>query len=78
MAANRLANNSKIWHEVFSKYNSGTGNKQWLIISMNNASIEYGVIEQMPGIVSYDELSETLLSNTYWVGSSSPSLEVNI
>ena len=75
MAANRLANNSKIWHEVFSKYNSGTGNKQWLIISMNNTSIEYGVIEQMPGIVSYDELSETLLSNSYWVGSSSPSLE---
>lgn len=77
MAANRLARTSKKWYEVFSKNNSGTGNKQWLIISGNKTSIEFGVIEQMPGIVSYDELSNTLLSTGYWVSSSYPSLEVS-
>lgn len=77
MAANRLASNSKKWYEVFSKNNSGTGNKQWLVISANNTSIEFGVIEQMPGIVGYDELSQMLLSNGYWICNSYPSLEVS-
>lgn len=77
MAANRLANNSKRWYEIFSKYNSGTGNKQWLVISANSTSMDYGVVEQMPGIVGYDEQSKTLLSTGYWVGSSYPSLEVS-
>lgn len=77
MAANRLANNSKTWYEVFSKNNSGTGNKQWLVISANNTSIEFGVVEQMPGIVGYDELSQTLLSNGYWISNGYPSLEVS-
>lgn len=76
MAANRLSSNSRQWYEVFSNYNSGTGNKQWLIINANQ-SIEFGVVEQMPGIVSYDELSKTLLSTTYWVSSGYPSLEVS-
>ncbi|XP_015379171.1 PREDICTED: putative phospholipase B-like lamina ancestor isoform X2 [Diuraphis noxia] len=75
MAANRLASNSKKWYEVFSRNNSGTGNKQWLIISTNSTSIAFGVIEQMPGIVSYEELSKTLLSNGYWVSNSSPCLK---
>ncbi|VVC38026.1 Phospholipase B-like [Cinara cedri] len=75
MAANRLASNSKKWYEVFSKNNSGTGNKQWLVISANNTSIEFGVIEQMPGIVGYDELSQTVLSSGYWICNSYPSLE---
>lgn len=78
MAANRLASNSKRWYEVFLKNNSGTGNKQWLIVNMNDASIEFGVVEQMPGIVNYEELSETLLANGYWVSNSYPSLEVCI
>lgn len=76
MAANRLASNSKRWYQMFSNSNSGTGNKQWLVINSNDTSIEFGVIEQMPGIVSYDELSDTLLSTSYWVSSSNPSLEV--
>lgn len=77
MAANRLASNSKKWYEVFSRNNSGTGNKQWLVISTNSTSIAFGVIEQMPGIVSYEELSKTLLSTGYWVSNSSPCLKVS-
>lgn len=77
MAANRLASDSKKWYEVFSKSNSGTGNKQWLIISANNTSIEFGVVEQMPGVVNYEELSKTLLSTSYWIGCSYPNLEVS-
>lgn len=79
MAANRLASNSRQWYEVFSNYNSGTGNKQWLIINANQSvqPFEFGVVEQMPGIVGYDELSKTLLSAGYWVSSGYPSLEVS-
>lgn len=77
MAANRLANNSQHWYEVFSQNNSGTGNKQWLVISANRTAIEFGVVEQMPGIVTYDELSNTLLSTSYWVSSSYPCLKVS-
>ena len=77
MAANRLASNSKKWYEVFSRNNSGTGNKQWLVISTNSTSIAFGVIEQMPGIVSYEELSKTLLSTGYWVSNSNPCLKVS-
>lgn len=62
---------------MFLNGNSGTGNKQWLIINSNDTSIEFGVVEQMPGIVIYDELSDTLLSTGYWVSSSNPSLEVS-
>lgn len=77
MAANRLASNSKKWYEVFSRNNSGTGNKQWLVISTNSTSIAFGVIEQMPGIVSYEEQSKKLLSTGYWISNSSPSLKVS-
>ncbi|CAH1725232.1 unnamed protein product [Aphis gossypii] len=78
MAANRLASNSKKWYEVFSRNNSGTGNKQWLIISTNSTSIAFGVIEQMPGIVSYEEQSKKLLSTGYWISNSSPSLKETV
>lgn len=84
MAANRLASNSRQWYEMFSNYNSGTGNKQWLIVNDAAAAVnrsvesfEFGVIEQMPGIVGYEELSKTLLSTGYWVSSGHPSLEVS-
>lgn len=76
MAANRLASNSNTWHKVFSKSNSGTGNKQWLVISTNATSIEFGVVEQMPGIIDYSELSKTLLSTSYWISNSYPILDV--
>lgn len=76
MAANRLASNSNTWHKVFSTNNSGTGNKQWLVISKNTTSIEFGVVEQMPGIIDYNELSKTLLSTGYWISNSYPILNV--
>ncbi|XP_025207933.1 putative phospholipase B-like 2 isoform X2 [Melanaphis sacchari] len=78
MAANRLASNSKKWYEVFSRNNSGTGNKQWLIISTNSTSIAFGVVEQMPGIVSYEELSKKLLSTGYWISNNIPSLKETV
>lgn len=77
MAANRLADNSKRWYEVFSRNNSGTGNKQWLVMDANRTSIDFGVIEQMPGIVAYEQLSDTLLSTGFWIGSGYPCLEVS-
>lgn len=33
--ANRMAQNAKIWGEIFSKFNSGTHNNQWAIVDYN-------------------------------------------
>lgn len=77
MAANRLANKNKKWHETFLKYNSGTGNKQWLVLNSNKTSIEFWVVEQMPGITDFEELSESLLAYGYWVSSSYPYFPVS-
>lgn len=76
--ANRLANNSKHWYEVFLQNNSGIGNKQWLVITTNETSIEFGVVKQLSNIVVYNELSSAILSTGCWFGTSFSFLQVGI
>ena len=35
LAANRLSQGGKEWTEIFSKFNSGTYNNQWMIVDYN-------------------------------------------
>lgn len=66
MVANRLATNGEDWTKIFSKYNSGTYNNQYMVLNYNlfepRKPIQDGllwIVEQLPG----KELSLTLAFN---------------
>jgi len=80
MIANRLADNPTDWVELFKLHNSGTYNNQWMIL--NYAAFQPGsplpfkdvlyVLEQMPGHVMYDDLTDHLIDQTYWASYNVP------
>ena len=43
MVANRLAENSNQWTEIFKEENSGTYNNQWVIIDYTKINVSSGV-----------------------------------
>lgn len=77
MAANRLALDGKEWGEIFTRKNSGTGNKQWLILNTDNSSINFQVFEQLPDYDCSGDITQEVLFNGYWVSSSYPYHKVN-
>lgn len=72
--ANRLAGSSKEWVDIFSKENSGTCNNQFQIldlklIDLKNKRLDPGafyVLEQTPGEIHSEDLTETLKNDLYW------------
>ncbi|XP_008416969.1 putative phospholipase B-like 2 [Poecilia reticulata] len=80
IVANRLATTGQEWAEIFSKYNSGTYNNQWMIVDYNRftpgqAAIKDGlfvVLEQIPGLVVYRDKTQELLKNGYWASYNIP------
>lgn len=80
MVANRLAKNGEEWCLTFEKYNSGTYNNQWMIIDYNkfqsNAQSEIlYVLEQLPGMIEYQDVTNVLLEKTYWASYNIPYFE---
>ncbi|XFG00621.1 hypothetical protein AB1E19_004245 [Capra hircus] len=70
--ANMMANNGKQWAEVFSKYNSGTYNNQYMVLDLKkvnlNRSLDEGtlyIVEQIPTYVEYSEQT-AILRRGYW------------
>uniref|UniRef100_UPI003AADFA23 putative phospholipase B-like 2 n=1 Tax=Centroberyx gerrardi TaxID=166262 RepID=UPI003AADFA23 len=80
IAANRLAATGKQWAEIFSMYNSGTYNNQWMIVDYNRftpgkTDIDEGlltVLEQIPGLVIYADKTRELLEKGYWASYNIP------
>uniref|UniRef100_A0A0S7G278 Phospholipase B-like n=2 Tax=Poeciliopsis prolifica TaxID=188132 RepID=A0A0S7G278_9TELE len=80
IVANRLATTGQDWVEIFSKYNSGTYNNQWMIVDYNlftpgQTDIKDGlfvVLEQIPGLVVYRDKTQELLKNGYWASYNIP------
>ncbi|XP_015253869.1 PREDICTED: putative phospholipase B-like 2 [Cyprinodon variegatus] len=80
IVANRLASTSKDWAEIFSKYNSGTYNNQWMIVDYNQftpgqTDIKEGllfVLEQIPGRIVYKDKTQELLKSGYWASYNIP------
>ncbi|XP_071755723.2 putative phospholipase B-like 2 [Centroberyx gerrardi] len=80
IAANRLAATGKQWAEIFSMYNSGTYNNQWMIVDYNRftpgkTDIDEGlltVLEQIPGLVIYTDKTRELLEKGYWASYNIP------
>lgn len=78
MASNRLSQDGNSWSRLMSKFNSGTGNKQWLHLhSRKTKNVTLWVTEQMPGeIVSNDE-TETLINHGHWISYGIPHYRVS-
>ncbi|KAJ9596928.1 hypothetical protein L9F63_012053 [Diploptera punctata] len=76
MIANRLATSGKEWSKIFSKYNSGTYNNQWMIVDYKlfkkgtpQNQLENNllwILEQLPGYVKAADMTDELRVQTYW------------
>ena len=68
MLANRIADNSKEWTEVFAKENSGTYNNQFMALDLKQIDLQnkkinenaLWIIEQLPGNVESADVSSIL------------------
>eukprot|EP00298_Acanthocystis_sp_HF-20_P006656 c16443_g1_i2.p1 GENE.c16443_g1_i2~~c16443_g1_i2.p1 ORF type:complete len:587 (+),score=244.62 c16443_g1_i2:32-1762(+) len=73
IVANRLARSAEDWGDIFSVYNSGTYNNQFMIVDFN-LFVPKGpisprtliVCEQIPGIVKCQDLSDMLQNNRFF------------
>ena len=72
--SNRMSESAKEWTEIFSQYNSGTYNNQYIILDTKN--IEFGnytkikenvlmIVEQLPGFLEVNDVSDHLKFG-YW------------
>lgn len=81
--ANRLAENGRDWADIFSRYNSGTYNNQWMIVDYKlfvpgEGQMKQGlftVLEQIPGMIVTADKTEELLKTGYWASYNIPYFE---
>lgn len=74
--ANRMARNGKEWTEIFSAYNSGTYNNEFMIVDYNKFKTGtkpselpndlLWVLEQMPGNIESSDVTQVLRLQNYW------------
>ncbi|XP_063078139.1 phospholipase B-like 1 [Engraulis encrasicolus] len=76
--ANVMARTGAQWSDIFSKYNSGTYNCQYMVVDLNRVSlgrrIEDGaltVVEQIPGLVMSSDQTQALRQG-YWASYNIP------
>lgn len=77
--ANHVAPDGEAWVAAFSKYNSGTYNNQWMVIDTKRFVVGEGfqrngltVLEQLPGLIHAEDLSEAVNSAGYWASYNVP------
>lgn len=83
IVANRLAENGRAWADIFSMYNSGTYNNQWMIVDYKiftpgQEHMKQGlftVLEQIPGMMVTADKTEELLKRGYWASYNIPYFE---
>ncbi|XP_067101308.1 phospholipase B-like 1 [Osmerus mordax] len=70
--AHALANTGKQWARIFSRYNSGTYNSQYMVLDLKQVSLGRSisegalmVVEQIPGLVLHSDQSQALRLG-YW------------
>ncbi|XP_007942662.2 phospholipase B-like 1 [Orycteropus afer afer] len=70
--ANMMADGGRMWGEIFSKYNSGTYNNQYMVLDLKKVEPGYSlgsgtlyIVEQIPTYVEYSEQTEVLRKG-YW------------
>jgi len=73
MIANLIANNSEEWAKIFSKYNSGTYNNQYMILDLKKVDTKgrviqnssFWVLEQIPTLIVSKDMTD-ILRYGYW------------
>lgn len=78
LAANRLSTSGEEWARYLERNNSGTGNKQWLILESSNKTLSLWVVEQLPGLIHAEDQTHTLKESTYWASYGVPHYQVGI
>ncbi|XP_044034726.1 phospholipase B-like 1 isoform X1 [Siniperca chuatsi] len=70
--ANSLAHSGEEWAHIFSKYNSGTYNSQYMLVDLSRVSLGHSirngaliVVEQIPGKVMHSDQTQALRRG-YW------------
>lgn len=83
IAANRLATSGQEWADIFSRYNSGTYNNQWMVVDYKKFTPGQPlqddllwVLEQLPGYIYKEDLTKVLRRQTYWPSYNVPYSEV--
>eukprot|EP00668_Euglena_longa_P003718 GGOE01004364.1.p1 GENE.GGOE01004364.1~~GGOE01004364.1.p1 ORF type:complete len:600 (+),score=169.97 GGOE01004364.1:147-1802(+) len=80
-AANLLATDGHHWTNLFAKYNSGTYNNHWMVLTLDRFRRGHGflpgglmILEQLPGAVESMDVSKVLNTQGYWASYNLPYL----
>jgi len=81
IVANRLATSGESWVKIFSEYNSGTINNQWMVVDYNRfkprtplVAGTLWILEQLPGYIKTADVTREL-SLGYWPSYNRPYFE---
>lgn len=73
MVASRLSTSGSQWAAIFSRFNSGTYNNQWMILDYKlfepRRSLQPGtlwLVEQLPGLMESADITSVLMKQGYW------------
>lgn len=79
--ANMLASDGQTWTDIYSRFNSGTYNAEWIVLYMNKFKAYQPIaktkgllyfLEQMPGATVAQDMTSTLSDNKYWASYNIP------
>ncbi len=81
--SNTLAHSAKDWVDTFGKYHSGTYINQWMVLDMQLYNIHskeilpefFYVLEETPGYIRYEDMTDVLKNQTYWASFNNPYFE---
>ncbi|XP_033098666.1 putative phospholipase B-like 2 [Anneissia japonica] len=83
MVANRLASTASEWADIFTKYNMGTYNNQWMVVDykqftpgkpLPDKGLLY-ILEQIPGMIIAKDMTAHLAKTQYWPSYNIPYFE---
>jgi hypothetical protein len=82
IVANRMAGDAPTWVSVFSQYNSGTYNNQWMVTDFKLFAPQktlppntFWIAEQIPGYIHSGDMTDHLNKFGYWPSYNIPYFE---
>ncbi|XP_069670595.1 putative phospholipase B-like 2 [Periplaneta americana] len=82
MVTNRLADSGMKWSKLFSLYNSGTYNNQWMVVDYklfkkgtSQSQLKDNllwILEQLPGHIRAEDKTDVLRQQSYWPSYNTP------